>query len=93
MAQRRATLWCKLMSHLAEVILEPAHPGSSPVPGAPAGWQPAVCLDRINACYGTGCPFTTDGGDCPFGEPGESLDGPPERFDPMADPSFEGEWD
>ncbi len=91
MVQRRAILWCKLTDQLVEVMLEPAHPGAAPTSGVPAGWQAAACLGRDNACYGTGCPMTTDGGESPFGELGElPLDRPPERFDPSADPSSEG---
>ena len=93
MAHPRATLWCKLTGRLVEVTLEPARPGSAGAPGVPAGWQVSACIDRTTACYGTGCPMTTDGGDCPFGEPGEWPAGPSERFEALADPSFDSEWD
>ncbi len=93
MAQRRAILWCKLTGRLVKVLLEPGRPGSTPVSGVSAGWQVMACADRNSECYGTGCPMTTDGGDCPFGELGELPGGPSERFDPLADPSFESEWE
>ncbi len=82
MTQRPAILWCKLRGQRVEIVLEPAYSGAAPTPGVPAGWRAAVCLSRTNACYGTGCSMTTDGGECPFGKQGERINGPPENFDP-----------
>ncbi len=85
MAQRRAILWCKLKGQRVEVILELAHPEAAPASGVPRGRQVRECISRSDECYGTGCPMTTDGGECPFGELGELPDGPPEQSDPSVD--------
>lgn len=91
---QRVTLWCKLLARPVEVELESApHGDSSKTPGVPPGWRAASCLARDVECYNTGCPFTTDSADCPFGEVGELPEGPPERFDPSAGPVFESEWE
>lgn len=91
MDARRVTLWCKVLGKLVEAVIV-RHPNARPVPGVPEGWLVKECLDRDTECFGKGCPFTTDGGDSPFGEVGERLDLPLESLDPFADPSFEGEW-
>lgn len=92
MHQSRATLWCKLLGRLVEVELKPSAQASA-APGVPAGCLVYSCLDRAVECYGTGCPFTTDSEDTPFGAVGELPESPPETLDPSADPSFEGEWE
>ena len=87
------TLWCKLLGRLVEVSVRPGRAQTAPVPGLPHGLEVVEGVDKDQPCFGTGCPFTTDGGDCPFGEIGERSDEPPERFDPAADASFENKWD
>ncbi len=65
------TLWCKLLGQLVEVAVRPVQTKVALVPGLPNGFEVAGCIDKDQACFGTGCPFTTDGGDCPFGQIGE----------------------
>lgn len=90
---KRVTLWCKLLGRLIEAETEPCAGPARPVAGLPEGWTVSACLGRTEACYRTGCPFTTDSQDSPFGEVGEREGEPPERLDPSAESSFEGEWD
>lgn len=92
MAERTAVLWCKVLGRLVEVTLTPAAPGAAASPGVPDGWRVSECRDRGQECYGHDCPFTSDTPSSPFGEVGELPDLPPERVDPTAHPSFEGEW-
>jgi len=89
--RQHATLWCKVLGRVVEGILVEANQ-APPTPGVPGGWRVAECLDKDAGCFGKGCPFTTDGGELPFGEVGESVDLPLEALDPLAEPSFEGEW-
>ena len=89
---QRATLWCKMLGKLVEASLVRARTGQAAIPGVPEGWGVAECLDKDVECFGRGCPFTTDGGEVPFGEIGELPDHPSESGDPMAEPGFEGEW-
>ncbi len=93
MDARRVTVWCKVLGKLVEVQIAHDAAGVRAVPGVPPGWSVCACLDKDVECFGTGCPFTTDGGECPFGEVGERPERGPEPFDPFAGPSFEGEWD
>lgn len=93
MEPRRATLWCKIQEQFVEVCIGHAYRTQPPVPLLPTGWMVCECLGRAAACFGQGCPFTTDGGASPFGEAGETAEGRPERVDPTAEPSFEGEWE
>ena len=88
----RTTLWCKLLGRLVEVELAQDRTAGPCGPGIPEGWRVRACLEKDTVCYGTGCPFTTDSLESPFGEIGELLEGPPERFDPFAGPAFESEW-
>ena len=93
MEQRRATLWCKVLGQFVAVGLARAYRTQPTPPLVPEGWTVSVCLNRDACCYGTGCPFTTDGGECPFGAVGDAPDLPPERLDRRTEPSFEGEWE
>ena len=90
--RQRATLWCKMLGKLVEASLVRARTGQAAIPGAPEGWGVAECLDKDVECFGRGCLFTTDGGESPFGEMGESVDLPPEALDPPAKPGFERGW-
>jgi len=92
MQEQRVTLWCKMLGKLVEVSLIRTIQAHHAIPEVPEGWQVADCLDKDVKCYGKGCPFTTDGGDSPFGEISELPELSPERVDPMAEPGFEGEW-
>ncbi len=93
MEEQRVTLWCKVLGKLVEASLVRSRIAQQAILGVPEGWRVADCLDKDVECFGKGCPFTTDGGDSPFGEVGELPEHPPEVFDPLADPGFEGEWD
>ena len=92
MEGQRVALWCKVLGKLVEVVLVRGRTVQPAVPGVSEGWRVMECLDKDTACFGKGCPFTTDGGETPFGEVGELPDLRPERRDPSADPGFEGEW-
>jgi hypothetical protein len=78
MTYPQTVLWCKLLGRLVTVAVKPAQTKAAPVPGLPQGFDVAACADKDHVCFGTGCPLTTDGGGCPFGELGEL--------------SFEGDW-
>ncbi len=89
----RTTLWCKLLGRLVKVSVKPGRARTAPVPGLPNGLQVVECVDKDQTCFWTGCPFTTDGGDCPFGEIGERSGELAEWADPTNGPSFENEGD
>ena len=92
MERQCMTLWCKLLGTLVEAVLVRDDAAGAAVPGVPSGWKAVDCLGRDAGCFGKGCPFTTDGGDSPFGEVGEFPERTPEACDPLAEPGFEGEW-
>ena len=92
MQEQRVTLWCKVLGKLVEVSLMRTGQVRHAIPGVSEGWGVADCLDKDVECFGKGCPFTTDGGEVPFGEIGEMSGQSSESFDPMAEPGFEGEW-
>jgi hypothetical protein len=68
MEEQRVALWCKVLGKLVEASLRRGRTGEPAVPGVPDGWRVAACLDKDTECFGRGCPFTTDGGESPFGE-------------------------
>ncbi len=90
MQEQRVTLWCKVLGRLVEVVIARNHHAQPPVPGVPEGWKVTECLEKDTPCFGKGCPFTTDGGESPFGEAGELPDLSSESFDPLAEPGSEG---
>lgn len=92
MEEPRVTLWCKVLGKLVEVVIVKGRAAQPTAPGLPEGWKVSECVDKDVECFGRGCPFTTDGGDSPFGDIGELPELSPERVDPMAEPGFEGEW-
>lgn len=73
MDTEHARLWCALLGQRVEVTLRRA-PRAQTIPGVPQGWTVETCLDRDTACYGTGCPLTTDAAGSPFGD----VEAPPE---------------
>ena len=89
MEEQRATLWCKLLGKVVEVVMVQEH-STSPSPGVPPGWRVRECLDKDVECFGKGCRFTTDAADSPFGEVGELPEGSSASFDPLAEPGVEG---
>lgn len=60
-------LWCRFLGRLVEAAVKPSPGMLWPVAGVPDGWVVSECLGRCEACYHTGCPFTTDSQDSPFG--------------------------
>jgi hypothetical protein len=76
MTYPHTVLWCKLLGRLVTVTVRPVQARAAPVPGLPKGLEVAACEDKDHACFGTGCPLTTDAGGSPFGQLGElSFDG------------------
>lgn len=68
---RRATVWCTILGRLVEVAIVRDPSSRIAVPRVPEGWRVVECLERDVACFGKGCPFTTDEAGSPFGEVGE----------------------
>jgi hypothetical protein len=68
---RTVSLWCRLLGRQVEAGVKPGRGMPRPVAGLPEGWVVSECLGRCSACYETGCPFTTDSLEWPFGDPGE----------------------
>ena len=81
-----------MLGRLVEVELAQDRTAGPSGPGLAEGLRARACLDKETVCYGTGCPFTTDSLESPFGEIGELVGGLPERFDPSAGPACEAEW-
>lgn len=69
------TLWCKVLGKQVKVTLAETGRKTDPAPGLPEGWAVQECLDKDTECFGKDCPFTTDGGQWPFGESEEKAPG------------------
>ena len=82
MDEQRVTLWCRVLGKQVETVLVRSPSTQPPIPGVPVGWTVRDCLDKDVECFGKGCPFTTDGGEVPFGEPWERPDPTSEETQP-----------